>query len=89
MILDDSVSAVDTETEDAIIHNLDKIRKNKTTILVAHRVSTVQKMDKIIILDDGKIVGVGTHEELLKTSDAYNEIVDLQKLEELEGGKGW
>ena len=89
LILDDSVSAVDTETEDAIIHNLDKIRKNKTTILVAHRVSTVQKMDKIIILDDGKIVGVGTHEELLKTSDAYNEIVNLQKLEELEGGKGW
>ena len=89
LILDDSVSAVDTETEDAIIHTLDRIRKNKTTILVAHRVSTVQKMDKIVIIDEGKIVGVGTHEELLKTSLEYNEIVNLQKLEEAEGGKGW
>ena len=82
LILDDSVSAVDTETERTIISNLRETRKGKTTILIAHRVSTVEKMDKIIFVDDGKILAVGSHDELLATSSEYRKTVELQKLDE-------
>lgn len=82
LILDDSVSAVDTKTEETIINNLYKLRKNKTTILIAHRISTVKDLDKIIILDDGKVVAIGSHKELMKTSPFYQEIVKRQTLEE-------
>lgn len=81
LILDDSVSAVDTKTEEAIISNLFKIRKNKTTIVIAHRISTVKQMDKIILLDHGKLVGVGSHDELMKTSSLYQDMVRRQQLE--------
>jgi len=88
LILDDSVSAVDTKTEEAIINNLHKIRKNKTTIFIAHRISTVKKMDKIILLDAGKIVAIGSHKELLKTSTLYQDMVKRQQLENLvQGGE--
>ena len=88
LILDDSVSAVDTETERTIIQNLRQTRAGKTTILIAHRVSTVEKMDKIIFVDDGKIIAVGTHDQLLSTSAEYRKTVELQKLDEekQEGG---
>ena len=86
LILDDSVSAVDTKTEKAILDNLKKTRAGKTTILIAHRISTIEKMDKIIFIDDGRIAAVGTHQELYETSSAYRKMVDLQKLEE-EGGE--
>ena len=82
LILDDSVSAVDTNTEKVIIDNLRKNRVGKTTILIAHRISTIEKMDKIIFIDDGKIVAVGTHEELIEKSPDYKTMVELQKLEE-------
>jgi ATP-binding cassette subfamily B multidrug efflux pump len=88
LILDDSVSAVDTKTEEAIIKNLFKIRKNKTTIFIAHRISTVKHMDLIILLDKGSLVGMGTHEELLKTSPLYQDMVKRQQLEYMiEEGK--
>ena len=82
LILDDSVSAVDTDTEKVIIGNLRENRKGRTTILIAHRISTVEKMDKIIYIEDGKIGAVGTHEELLETCSDYKTMVELQKLEE-------
>ena len=82
LILDDSVSAVDTDTEKVIIGNLRENRKGRTTILIAHRISTVEKMDKIIYIDDGKIGAVGTHDELLATCPDYKTMVELQKLEE-------
>ena len=82
LILDDSVSAVDTKTEETIINNLYKLRKNKTTILIAHRISTVKDLDKIIIIDEGEIVAVGSHKELMKSSPFYQEIVKRQTLEE-------
>lgn len=82
LILDDSVSAVDTATEKVILDELKQNRKGKTTMLIAHRVSTIENMDKIIFLDDGKIVAVGKHEELYRDVPAYRVMVDLQKLEE-------
>ena len=85
LILDDSVSAVDTKTEKTILENLRKTRAGKTTILIAHRISTIEKMDKILFLDDGKLSAVGKHEELYEGCEEYRKMVDLQKLEE-EGG---
>ena len=85
LILDDSVSAVDTKTEKTILENLRETRAGKTTILIAHRISTIERMDKILFIDDGKLVAVGTHEELYQTCGAYQKMVDLQRLEE-EGG---
>ena len=82
LILDDSVSAVDTETERTIISNLRETRKGRTTILIAHRVSTVEKMDKIIFIDDGRILAVGSHDELLSSCEEYRKTVELQKLDE-------
>ena len=86
LILDDSVSAVDTKTERAILENLRQTRKNKTTILIAHRISTIEQMDKVLFIDEGKISGFGTHEKLYEENAAYRKMVDLQRLEE-EGGK--
>ena len=82
LILDDSVSAVDTKTEKAILQNLQATRTGKTTILIAHRISTVQSMDKILFMEDGKISGFDTHENLYAANEAYRKMVDLQKLEE-------
>jgi ATP-binding cassette subfamily B protein len=74
LILDDSLSAVDTITEEKIINNLRNIRKNKTTIIIAHRLSAVEEADEIIVLDDGKIMERGDNEELLKKRGLYHEI---------------
>lgn len=82
LILDDSVSAVDTKTEKTILENLKKARADKTTILIAHRVSTIENMDKIIFIDDGKILGIGTHTELYNSCKEYKSMVDLQRLED-------
>ena len=85
LILDDSVSAVDTKTEQAILQNLRQTRAGKTTILIAHRISTIESMDKILFLEDGCVAACDTHENLYRTNAAYRKMVDLQRLEE-EGG---
>ncbi len=87
LILDDSVSAVDTKTERNILQALRATRKGKTTILIAHRISTIEQMDKILFLDDGRLVDCGTHAALYSRCPAYRKMVDLQRLEE-EGGEG-
>lgn len=84
LILDDSVSAVDTDTERVILDNLRQTRKGKTTLLVAHRVTTVQNLDKIVYLDGGKVLDVGTHEQLVARCAEYRNMVELQKLDEEE-----
>ena len=86
LILDDSVSAVDTKTEKTILENLRTTRAGKTTILIAHRISTIEKMDKILFIADGRLEAVGPHSELYATCAAYRKMVDLQRLEE-EGGE--
>ena len=85
LILDDSVSAVDTRTEKTILENLRRIRENKTTILIAHRISTIQTLDKLLLLEDGKLIAVGSHDALLESCPTYQKMVQLQALEE-EGG---
>ena len=85
LILDDSVSAVDTGTEKTILENLRQTRKGKTTILIAHRVSTIRNMDKLLYLENSRIADIGTHDELYERCPGYRKMVDLQKLEE-EGG---
>ncbi len=87
LILDDSVSAVDTKTEKVILDNLRKTRKGRTTILIAHRISTIEGMDKIIFVDEGRIADVGTHEELLSRNAEYAKMVKLQELEDEEEGR--
>ncbi|MBR4940808.1 MAG: ABC transporter ATP-binding protein [Clostridia bacterium] len=79
LILDDSVSAVDVKTEKVILENLRSQREGKTTILIAHRISTLEKMDKLIFIDDGEIAAIGSHGELYENCPAYREMVELQK----------
>ena len=86
LILDDSVSAVDTKTERTILQNLRTARQGKTTILIAHRISTIEQMDKVLFIDDGTVAAFGTHQELYDTCGEYRKMVELQKLEE-EGGE--
>jgi len=84
LILDDSVSAVDSETEIKILENIRRLRKNKSTFIVSSRISSIQSLDHIIVMDKGQIIGYGTHAELMKTCELYKFIVKAQELEEEE-----
>jgi len=81
LLLDDSLSAVDTETEERILNNLKNITANRTTIIVTHRVSSAKNADRIIILDEGKIVEKGTHDELINAGGYYQDLYNKQLLE--------
>ncbi|MBQ7916517.1 MAG: ABC transporter ATP-binding protein [Firmicutes bacterium] len=82
LILDDAVSAVDTETEEHILRELKKAREGKTTIIIAHRISTIQHADQILVIDEGKIVQHGQHEQLSQEEGIYKTIYEKQLLEE-------
>jgi ATP-binding cassette subfamily B multidrug efflux pump len=82
LILDDCFSAVDTETEEHILSGLKSARKDLTTLLVSHRVSTARHADRIIVLDEGKIIEIGSHDELLKQNGFY---ADLEKAQRVKG----
>lgn len=84
LIFDDCLSAVDTKTEEAILSNLGRIMKNKTTVFIAHRVSTIKNADHIIVLDDGRIIEEGTHEQLLNLKGEYAELHESQLLQTME-----
>ena len=88
LILDDSVSAVDTSTEKIILDNLKNSRAGKTTLLIAHRISTVERLDKVIFLNEGRVEAVGPHDQLYASCPEYRRMVDLQRLEdETKGGE--
>lgn len=85
LILDDALSAVDTDTEEQILENLKVNRRGKTTILIAHRVSTIQNADRIMVLEDGKAKEIGNHEELMRQDGIYHGMVEQQQLEAAHG----
>jgi ATP-binding cassette, subfamily B, multidrug efflux pump len=82
LIFDDSLSAVDTQTEERILTELRQVMKGRTTVLISHRVSTVKHADRIIVMDDGRIVESGTHQELVKKGGAYHALNEQQMLED-------
>lgn len=82
LIFDDCLSAVDTKTEEEILNNLGKMMNGKTSILIAHRISTIKNADKILVLDNGEIIEQGTHNELLSLNGSYTELYNNQLLEE-------
>ncbi|WP_029288171.1 ABC transporter ATP-binding protein [Pedobacter sp. R20-19] len=82
LIFDDCLSAVDTKTEEEILNNLGKMMNGKTSILIAHRISTIKNADKILVLDNGEIIEQGTHSELLSLNGSYTELYNNQLLEE-------
>ncbi|RZJ25028.1 MAG: ATP-binding cassette domain-containing protein, partial [Flavobacterium sp.] len=83
LLLDDCLSAVDTETEEAILNNLAEVAKGRTTIIVSHRVSSAKNADRIIILDEGRIIQQGSHNQLVNT-DGYYKSLYLKQLSEKE-----
>jgi len=87
LILDDSLSAVDTDTEEQILKNLKENRAGKTTILIAHRISTIQNADVIMVLEDGKAQEIGNHEELMQLNGIYKDMFEKQQLEAAVGEK--
>jgi len=82
LIFDDCLSAVDTKTEEEILRNLGRLMKGRTSILIAHRISTIKNADKILVLEDGEIIEEGTHEQLLQSGKVYTELYQNQLLEE-------
>lgn len=88
LLLDDALSAVDTDTERQILNNLRRLRNGRTTIIVAHRISTIQDADHILVLDDGKVEEYGTHEELINNGGLYQSLYRKQQLEEQLKEKG-
>ena len=78
LILDEATSSVDTRTEKNIQDAMVKLMKNRTSLIIAHRLSTIQDADIIIVVDDGKVVGIGKHDELLNNCEVYKEIYDSQ-----------
>ena len=90
LVMDDALSAVDTDTEEQILHNLRVNRAGRTTLIIAHRISTIQNADHILVLDDGRRAEYGTHEELMELNGIYRSIYDKQQLEKQlqeEGGE--
>ncbi|KQR71372.1 ABC transporter ATP-binding protein [Pedobacter sp. Leaf176] len=85
LIFDDCLSAVDTKTEEEILKNLGKIMNGKTSILIAHRISTIKNADKILVLDNGELIEQGTHNELISLNGSYTELYNNQLLEEERG----
>lgn len=80
MVLDEATSALDTESERLVQEALEKLMRNRTSIVIAHRLSTIQNADTIIVLQNGKIVELGSHKDLLSAEGVYKNLVEMQSL---------
>jgi len=80
LLLDEATSSLDAQSEQAVQSALEQLMRDRTTVVIAHRLSTVIKADRIIVMDDGQIVAMGSHEDLLATSPLYHELASLQFL---------
>ena len=80
LILDEATSALDTESEKLVQEALSNLMKNRTSVVIAHRLSTIQHADKIVVMDKGRIVEQGTHEELLKLGGIYHKLIHMQSV---------
>jgi len=80
LILDEATSSLDSESEKVVQHAIENVMENRTSIIIAHRLSTVINVDKIILIDEGKIVGIGNHKDLIKNSEMYKKLIQMQNL---------
>jgi len=78
LVLDDCLSAVDTNTENIILNNLERIMQNRTSVIISHRVSSAKLADKILVLDGGRVIEQGTHDELMNLGGSYRELYEKQ-----------
>jgi subfamily B ATP-binding cassette protein MsbA len=78
LILDEATSSIDAHSEKLIQDATEKITRNRTSIIIAHRLATIQKADKIIVMEDGKIVEIGNHEQLLRQKGYYSKLYNIQ-----------
>lgn len=82
MLLDEATSALDTEAEKLVQEALNKLMQNRTSVVVAHRLSTIQNADEIVVIEKGEVIEKGTHQELLNNSKVYKKLIEIQKIEE-------
>ena len=87
LILDDSLSAVDTDTEEKILKNLKEVRAGRTTIIIAHRITTIQNADVIMVIDEGELAECGNHHELMQLNGIYKDMFDKQQLEAMKASQ--
>ncbi len=80
MVLDEATSALDTESEKLVQEALENLMTNRTSLVIAHRLSTIQKADQIVVMQDGRIIEMGTHAELIKNKSTYKKLVEMQSL---------
>ncbi len=85
MLLDEATSALDTESEKLVQEALNNLMKNRTTLVIAHRLSTIQNADIIVVLEGGKIIEQGNHQELINKEGLYNKLVNMQQFTEIQG----
>jgi subfamily B ATP-binding cassette protein MsbA len=81
MLLDEATSALDTESEKLVQEALDHLMENRTTLIIAHRLTTIQNADLILVLEDGKIIEQGNHESLMKKAGLYQKLIAMQSFE--------
>ena len=80
LVLDEATSSLDSEAEKKVQTAIEKVMKNRTSIIIAHRLSTIKNCDKIIIIDKGKIVGEGSHNDLIKKNNMYKKLIEMQNI---------
>ena len=80
LIFDEATSSLDSESESSVQKAIEEVMKNRTSIIIAHRLSTIKNVDKIIVIEGGKIIEVGRHEDLIKSNNVYSKFIKMQNI---------